>query len=147
MTVKYGVIVKENQEHVTSVGMFLGLLALIEIWFQNESTTKTLGIILDQWKWSFDEYSHPNALPTVERTVSIQSYANDGEQHFPKTQFLDVISRCRELVITPMHPEDDCIDLVLKADQFFVITHKAVSGNPDQFYPISTTVGHKITND
>lgn len=138
--IKYGAIVKETTEHITSIASFIALLAYIETWLDNVSNKRTLGIILDKHRWSFDEY----VLTDVNYvTVSIQSFGSAGEQHFPTDQMREIINRCRTLIITPEKVDDTSVVFMLTQTHFLIKTFPEAGNNPSDFYPLYTTVGYR----
>jgi hypothetical protein len=119
VSITFGSIVKEGQEHSTSIAMFMSFLAMIETWMDNIDGIHTLGIILNQFQWAAQEYTLSDMdVPTV----SIASYANDYERHFPFNHMRDVIARCRELQKAPLNPNDDGLLFILGSDRFVVMT-------------------------
>lgn len=145
MSIKTGAIVVDGQEHQGSIALFMALMSSAEVWLDTVTDIRSMGIILNEHTWAFGEYVLPDA-PFLEPTVSIQSFAREGEQHFSKSQFKQIIQRCRDLAQTPEAPNHDCLVFWMTPDKFWVMTVKSSDGalkNPSTFYPLSTTVGYQ----
>ncbi len=151
MTIKYGVILRQDteyaHEHITTAASFIALLSLIETWLDNTNEPKTLGIVLDDVQWKFQEYTVPE-LNQV--TVAFSSFAVRNEEHFPQAEMREIIRRCRELILKPEHDEDNVIGfLMYKREIGFVVTTIKSSYDIDKecqdHYPLSYPVFKKET--